>query len=378
MSGRSLRRVAATVVLGLLVPVSAGAYGAGISFPPVAGSWEGAVFFSGQFASDSVFEDGGFSVSLSDVIDSTTITVDFTVDANGQITGGEMKVDLTWFKESVGADSTGDPYRLVYDHHQTGVLALSGTADRLVASGTLLWETNTSADGDVIEEVSGSEPVAIEWVFQAYESTCAKVGGNLIEASGNSLMATALVTATGGEGTTYNNALVVELLVWPSEIEDAEKVQKVQEALEALQDDAGEILSREFPEAEHVYGLVKNWEALNAELAGLASCQAEVVGWVPESGGSWLVGIVQLTLAQALESQDHYDVADLVGLWVAGFQVGAMDGELIVGFLDAFDDKLDEAISLGDVATIQDVLVFAAQYGYSGLYAKAKTALVAP
>jgi hypothetical protein len=188
-------------------------------------------------------------------------------------------------------------------------------------------------------------------------------------------MATALFTATGGEGTTYNNALVVELLVWPSEIEDADKVQ---EALEELQDDAGALLSREFPDAEHVYELVKKWEALNAELAGLASCQAEAVGWVPESGGSWLVNTVQLTLAQALESVDHYDVSELVGLWIAGFEVGAMDGELIVGFLDAFDDKLDEAISLGDVATIQDVLVFAAQYGYSGLYEKAKTALVDP
>jgi hypothetical protein len=191
-------------------------------------------------------------------------------------------------------------------------------------------------------------------------------------------MATALFTATGGEGTTYNNALVVELLVWPSEIEDAEKVQKVQEALEALQDDAGALLSREFPDAEHVYELVKKWGALNAELAGLASCQAEVVGWVPESGGSWLVGIVQLTLAQALESVDHYDVSELVGLWIAGFEVGAMDGGLIIGFLDAFDDKLDEAISQGDIATIQDVLVFAGQYGYPGLYGKAKNALVSP
>lgn len=377
MSGRSLRRVVATVVLGLLaVPVSIGAFGGGMSFPPVgAGSWEGAVFFSGNFASDAVFEDGGFNVSLTDVIDSTTITLDFTVDVNGQITGGEMKVDLTWFQENVGADSTGDPYRVVHDHHQTGVLALSGTAERLVASGMLLWETNTNADGVEVEEVAGSEPVAIEWVFQAYESTCAKVGGDLIEASGISLMATALFTATGGEGTTYNNALVVELLVWPSEIEDADKVQ---EALEELQDDAGALLSREFPDAEHVYELVKKWEALNAELAGLASCQAEAVGWVPESGGSWLVNTVELTLAQALESVDHYDVSELVGLWIAGFEVGAMDGGLIVGFLDAFDDKLDEAISLGDVATIQDVLVFAAQYGYQGLYEKAKTALVSP
>jgi hypothetical protein len=124
-----------------------------------------------------------------------------------------------------------------------------------------------------------------------------------------------------------------------------------------------------------VIEVVDAWGALNAELARLESCQAALVGWVPESSGSWLVGIVQLALSQALESQDHYDVSDLVGLWVAGFQVEAMDGELVVGFLDAFRAKLTEAITLGDVATIQDILAFAAQYRYPNLYADAKAAL---
>lgn len=376
MPGRSLRRVAATVVLGLLVPVSVGAYGGGISFPPVAGSWEGAVFFSGNFSTDSVRDDGSFNVTLRDVIDSTVITVELTIDGSGEVTSGEMKVDLTWFVESVGTHpTTFDPYRVVHDQHQTGTLAVSGTADRLVAAGDLLFETNTNTDDGLVEEVSGSETVSVEWIFGAYEVTCAKLGGKLIQASGDSLMGTVLAPSGGGEGTTFHNGLVAELLLWPTGLEDPDKLQEAMEALEALQQVAGFLLSREFPEAEHVAEVVDAWETLNAKLAGLTSCQSEVVGWVPESGGSWLVGVVQLTLAQALESQDHYDVADLVGLWVAGLQVGAMTGELVVGFLDVFDLKLDEAISDGDVATIQDVLAFAAQYGFSGLYETAKAAL---
>jgi hypothetical protein len=373
MPGRSLLRALALVLAALLaVPLSVGALAGGIAFPPVVGSWEGAVFFSGSYSSDRVFGDGGFNVRLIDVIDSTVITVGFTLDGSGQVTSGEMRIDLTWFDENVGADSTGDPYRVVHDQHQTGTLALSGTADRLVAAGDLLLESNTNADGVLVEEVSGSKIVTVEWVFQAYEASCAKVGGRLIEASGNSLMSSVMVPS-GGEDGAIHNALVAELLVWPASTESPEDVE---EALEALQEEAGALLSREFPEAEHVAAVVKAWEALNAELASLESCQAELAGWVPESAGSWLVGIVQLALAQALESQDHYDVPDLVGLWVAGFQVSAMTGELVVGFLDAFHAKLDEAITLGDVATIQDVLVFAAQYGYPNLYEKAKAALV--
>jgi hypothetical protein len=377
MPGRSLRWATAALLVGLLtVPVHAGAGGGSISFPPVgAGSWEGALFFSGDFSSDTVRDDGSFDATLRDVIDSTTITLVFTVDGAGMVTNGEMRVDLTWFQEGAGTSpTTFAPYHVVHDHHQTGILALSGTADRLVAGGELLWETNTVAGGDVVEEVSGSETVSVEWIFKASEATCAHVSGGLIEARGNSFIRTALFPRgiSSGDGATYYNGLVAEFIVWPTDVGDPGKVE---EALEALQEVAGALLSRQFPEMEHVIEVVDAWGALNAELARLESCQAALVGWVPESSGSWLVGIVQLALSQALESQDHYDVSDLVGLWVAGFQVEAMDGELVVGFLDAFRAKLTEAITLGDVATIQDILAFAAQYGYPNLYADAKAAL---
>jgi hypothetical protein len=352
----------------------AGAQDATMTFPPAgAGRWQGLVHFAGSVSSDSVADDGSFTTQITDVIDDTGIAIDFTVDDAGKATG-QMTVDITWFVEAVGtAPTTFDPFHVTHDQHQTGTLSVSGTAERLVAGGTLTWETNTNAEGGQVEEVSGTRSVDVEWVFQAFESMCSRVSGRLIETSGVSLMSSALIPrATVGDSSEIHSELVSEFLVWPSEVENPDGIKQ---AVDEVTQVADEVLQREFPDAEHVAQLVEAWEALNAALAALEGCQAELVNFVPQATEGWLTATVQKVLYRALDSIDHYDAADLAGLWTAGLEVGALNGEIAVGFLDGFRAKLDDAIELGDVAEIEAVLAFAARYGFPELYADAKAAL---
>ena len=152
MFARLMRLALAPLLLGvLLVPTYAAAQDSEISFPPVErGTWEGMVIFSGFVSSDNVAADGSFSTMVTDVIGDTKIFMDFVVADNGQVTSGQMTVDLTYFVEIVGTEEAlGElhPYRVVHDHHQTGTLRITGDADRLVAAGTLTHTTNTNSRG---------------------------------------------------------------------------------------------------------------------------------------------------------------------------------------------------------------------------------------
>ena len=374
-----LRRRLGRLIVPLLVvvqvlPVGVSAQTGEISFPPVGtGAWEGLVLFSGYVSSDQVRDDSSFDTSVRNVIDSTTISMDFVVDARGQASG-QLGVDLSWSQEGVGTSPTTlDPYHVTSDQHQTGVLTLKGNANRLVASGTLTHATNTSTERDaLIEEVSDTETEAVEWVFQAFESTCVRVTGRLIEASGISLMASALLPrATVEEGDAIYNELVSQFWAWPAEVEDPERIRQ---AIEEITEAADNVRLREIPEAIHLLELVAASRALNAELAALDACKAAIVGWVPESAQSWLVTILQGALHKALDNQSSYEASELVDLWDAGLHEGALDSEIIIQFIDAFHAKLDKAIELGDYAAIVDIFAFASRYPFPDLYAEAKAA----
>lgn len=377
MPTRLLRLGLAALLLVLLLPAQVGAQNDPLDFPPVSsGEWEGLVNFSGYVSSDSVLEDGSFSVSITDVIGDTSIFFDLTVDDDGNVTTGKMIVDLTYFNEIVGAtyvEGTSHPFRVVHDHHQTGTLSISGNADRLVAAGTLTHTTNTNADGDKVEEVSGTESQEVEWVFQAIESTCARVTADLVEATGISLIGTALIPRdTVSEGEEIYNRLELELWAWPADVDDPEEIK---EALENVTDRADEISRRDLPAAEHLVELVDTWTDLNAKLAALDVCQTALVGFVPESAKSWLVDIIQDALNKALNAFDDYETNELIDLWYVGAHEEALTPELVIDFLDTFDDKLDEAIADDDIGTITDILVWASAYGFPNLTAKAKAAL---
>ncbi len=379
MHARFMRLTLAPLLLSvLLVPTYAAAQDSEISFPPVErGTWEGLVIFSGFVSSDNVAADGSFTTMVTDVIDDTTILMDFVVADNGQVTSGQMTVDLTYFVEIVGTEEALGrlhPYRVVHDHHQTGTLKITGDADRLVAAGTLTHTTNTNtqATGSV-DEVSGTVTREVEWVFHAVEATCWRVNAELVEASGISLMGTALIPrATVGEGSELYNELLVQLWAWPADLENPEGIKKAVEELNARAD---EIRLREFPQAEHLLELVEAWSDLQAELAQLDECQSARVDSQPQSEKSWMVGVLQEALNKALDNEDVYDASEIIDLWVAGAHESALDGDLVVKFLDAFHAKLNEAIANNDIGTITDILAFASAYGYPNLTSKAKDAL---
>lgn len=377
MLERLTRLALAPLLLGmLLVPASAGAQDAGIEFPPVEGQWEGMVNFAGFVSSDSAFDDGSFNVSVTDVIDDTAIFFDLEVDDNGQVTSGKMSVDLTWFAEGVGAEEAlGQlhPFRVVHDHHQTGTLEITGNANRLVAAGTLMHTTNTSADGDLVEEVSGTEARQVEWVFHAIQSTCVRVTAELVEASGVSLIRTVLIPRdiVDADGETHNR-LGLQLWAWPASVEDPEEIK---EALEEISARTDELRAREIPEASHLIRLVDALSDLDAKLAALNECQAARVGWLPQSEKSWMIDVLAEALDKALDNEDFYEASELIDLWTAGLAEGAVNGELVLRFLASFNAKLSEAIANNDTATITDILAFASAYGHPTLYSKAKAAL---
>jgi hypothetical protein len=367
--------VVAVLLATVVAPTHSGAVDAVSGFPPVGNdTWEGLVFFSGSLSSDSEAADGSFSTSITDVINDTAISVDFVVGSDGRVTSGTMDVDLTWFKETVGTTPVNlDPFRVVHDHHQTGRLQITGSAERLVVSGTLTHTSNTMADGDTVEEVSGTESRDVEWVFSAVENTCAKVTAELVEASGISLINSALIPRVNvSDSQEIHSDLVLGMLVWPASVDDPDAVNA---AIEKVVDLANLIHDRDFPSAANLLELVDAWNDLNTMLARLEVCQTPLGDWGPVSTRSWLVGVLQRAVDKALENQETYDAQELIDLWDAAMHEQALDGDLVVRLLDAFHDKLDEAIADGDTATITDILAFAAAYGYPNLHAKAKAAL---
>jgi hypothetical protein len=364
LSTRRSAVLTGSLLLGLVLATQAPNVGAAdevVAFPETpTGAWEGLLDFSGYLTIDSVSPDGAFTVRISDVIGSTAITVDLTVDDAGEVTG-TMAVDLTWFDESVGAAPNGDPFHVLTDHHQTGTLVVSGTAARLTAKGTLDHATNTVASGSLVEEVSGSQPEDVEWVFAVVAVDCYLVGADLVETSGVSLLDGALLpqrSIDAGSGSEYFNALVAGLVIHPKS--QVPPPASVQQALDEVVDLSDELRGREAPDPIHLTLLVDAWTALQAELAALDRCQATQAIWLPDVDRSWLVSTLRGALETALERPDSYEVGELIELYDIGFREHALDADLKIAFSDAFHDKLDDAIAEGDVATIEALAAFAA------------------
>lgn len=379
MATRLKRLALAPLLLSmLLVPTHADAQGGEIAFPPVgSGRWEGVVRVSGYISSDMVRGDGSFDTTVTDIIDDTAITLEFVVGDDGQATSGTMTVDLTWFTEGVGTSpTTFDPYRVLSDQHQTGTLAITGDASQLVAAGTLTHESNVFAEGGLVEAVSGTEIREVQWAFQVLEANCVLVTGAPIWTSGVGVMNYSRHPLGTFEDApyTYSNQLAVHLMAWPADV--FEDPDEIKEALEEIALAADGIRLREYPEASHLLELVQAWNDLKAELAGLDECQTTIVGWVPQSEKSWLVDLVRLGVTKALENPDDYKASDLIDFWIVGLSQGALDSGLFIEFIDAFFDKLDEAIANGDTDTMYDILSFATAYYISPrLYSEAKAAL---
>ncbi len=364
-------RVLLSVALAFAAsPVVVAAQDTDSSLPfTTSGEWQGLLDFSGYFTIDSVSDDGSFTVKVSDVIGSTGISLALRVDAEGQVTG-TMPVHLQWLDEAAGAASNGDPFHVLHDHRQDGVLNLSGTAVRLVASGTLTEETDTVADGDFVEEVSGTRARDVEWIFGIKRDDCDRVTGGLIEASGVSLMGSALLPAVveNGSGSTYHNELKTELLLWPTSTATPEAVRSALDEVIAMAD---ELRASRIPLAGFLLDVVDAWTDLQAEVMALGECQTPVA-WDPAFDRSWLVNVLNDALATALESVEDYDGDELMDLWRVGKEQHALDGELIVGLMDALYGLAVQALQSGDDATADEILGFLTEQGYTEMAARAK------
>lgn len=381
MSGRSSIAAVALGLAGLLV-LPAGAAGstaqarragqaAPIAFPP--GLWEGSILFSGSYHTEGVRGDGSSYVSERTVT-ASGINFQLLVDTRGRVSEGTMEVDIAWGDENSGSNpGTGTPYRITNEHRQTGTLTMTGTAGRLSGAGTLSWDSQTyDSDGDLIEEVSGVESVGVEWVFSASEANCASVTGKLVEASGFSLVASALAPrAIFEEDMESSNELVALLWAWPT-VDDP---QVLADAVAEIADLADEALAG-IPTVEELLALVEEVEALRLEFARLTRCQTVLPGFPPQATDTWLAGVLRTALVKALDLGE-YTAQELIALLNIGVRGQALDGALYQRFGNALGQALDNAVEAGDVATIADIATAAGRYGYTDVYADAVAALAA-
>lgn len=363
-----LRTVAATAtLLAFAVPVQA-VQAPGASFPAGTGGWKGDLFVSGYYSSDAERDDGSFNTSVTDVLTDTKIGIELSVGADDRLTG-TMNVNLEWFTESVGTHpSTFDPYRVLTDHHQFGTLGLSGSGGELIASGELTHETNVVTDGATVEEVSGSESVAVEWVFEVASTSCALVDAVLAGATGDSIMTTVLIPRDVVEETEIHNRLVSHLIAWPVEAEAVD----ISDSLEAVKDAAQELEMREnLPYGTHLRDLIHAWRVLQEQIAALDVCQQEGLGWQLEFEQLWLTHELENALDRAIEQVDAYTAIDLIDLWDAGWEGSAFDSDRVLAFAGAIGDELDAAIAAGDRPTIRAILIWAGTYRFPLTFEKA-------
>ncbi len=332
-----------TAVSCLLVPVSAGAQDE-VTFP--AGPWVAQVYFRGGIGDEA----GGAAVRGSHIFFTVTISEE------GKVVAGEMEVDIL-FTTAI-ADLTGTA-------RYTGTLLMSGTASQLLASGTLHIDLETT-DGDITIPLSREEETA--WEFSPNSATCSQVRGELF-AGGREVQEAAGFTTSIESKFRALPDLSDEL-----EAKLADLDAKVSAAL------AGEVT------AEIVLDLVREAEAIRAEIAHLSKCKQKVPkGFKPGgSGDAWLEGILTTLLSKALETPGAYDAHELVSLLNSGVRGGAVgasssDPEAAAQLLSDFDDALSgalgAAINAGDAAAIKDIYIAAVQYGLTDLAAEAKAAL---
>ena len=76
------------------------------------------------------------------------------------------------------------------------------------------------------------------------------------------------------------------------------------------------------------------------------------------------IDLVRQGINKALQSPEDYKASDLIDFWVVGLSQGALD-DFRVDFLDAFFDKLDEAIANGDTDAMYDILSWTIAYNIS-------------
>jgi hypothetical protein len=371
--------VLVVVLFGVLVtPLSVGAQTGDITLP--AGTSEGSVMLGGSVETEGFRTDDTHYLDRRTVT-SSNITFDIDVDSQGQVTDGTMTVDIRWSGFGTGTTPvTGDTYLINSTSRKSGTLDLEGTADRLVATGSLTTESSVyDTDGNFIKEVSGTREDEVGWVFQATGITCGMVTGKLVEAWGSGLMVSAKFPrkVREGDSETRNELVSVFRLLSPDASADAEMLAM---RIGDLNEAANPLLAEPTPTVADLARVLGIAEALRADLARLERCKLTLD---PSGSEDWLAAILQSLLVKALEQPELWNAQDLIHMLNIGVRGGAVDAigsdptaaELYEEFGDALEFALGEAIASSDLPTIIDIASASASYGYSCLYEAATAAI---
>ena len=369
---RGLALAALAVVTTVLVaPLSAGGQDE-IAFTP--GPWTGSVFFAGSIQSDSPNDTTLILATLS------TITIDLVVDESGTVTDGTMQVDVSWIQDGVGTSPDGQPYHITSDHEQTGTLAMSGTVERLVATGTLSWVFETfDTEGNSVFDGPRVRSKDQVWVFEASQSDCGLLTGSLVEASGIGLVFSAKLPPEFSDGDqTTTNELVAVSRIWSKS--DAAAAEDIATDVAILNDVANMAIAGEDVTSEELIALVIAFETLAERLAALELCELEALGLAPGAGEDFVAEMLRNLLFKALENSSELEVQELIFLLNIGARAGALSGpeeavELFEAFEEALTEKLAEAVDGGYYGDVEDIAVAAGSHGFTDLYADATKAL---
>lgn len=340
------------------------------SFP--VGSWEGQVFLTGWYSSDTERSDGSFDVSNIDVIGDTAITFDVEVEEDGSI-AGSMNVRIVTFGESAGIKpTTFDPYHVEMFRDQTGELTVTGTATRLVATGTLTTDTVVEADGRIVPQVTSSESGGVEWVFEVDLANCAIVQAPLVSATGESIMRTALldrdISTNSGD---IHNRLLAGILAITSHIDPID----ISDERNAVDSAAAALASQDNPAAVTMVELIEAWRALANILAALDECELEELDQSESFQDTWLAEQLRLAVQKANFAHEAYSAGELMDIHDAAAEGGGLD-ETGAQFLRTHvGERVATLAAAEDYSTLLDIVVWSAAWGYSDLHAAARDAL---
>ena len=348
------------------------------------GPWQGSVFFAGNIQRVGP-ENAGASI-----VTSSEITMDFVADEHGTITSGTMEVDISWTLGSSGVHTstsdlfgtvTSDFYDISSNQHQTDTLELSGTIQRLVATGTLDWTKEVyDTEGNFLDTVSGTQPEDQVWVFEASSSDCGLLTGVLVDVKGIGLMRSVILPIEfDDDGIAVLNRLVSVSRIWFDSIDlDADAIST---SIEILEEISNEVTADPDAGLVELLALVIVVEKLREQLAELDICQLADQGFPnAEAGEEWLAGILRTLSFAALQKTDKLTTGELIFLVGIASRGGALSGpeeavELFEAFEQALTQKLAEAVDTGDFDTVQDIAATAAANGFSNLYDDAQAAL---
>jgi hypothetical protein len=358
----------------LAVPISAGGQVDEITVTP--GPWEGSVMFAGSTRQDASND------STVRFATSSTITIDMVVDEKGNVTSGSMQVDISWVHDSVGTPpGGGDLYHVTSDQQQTGTLALSGTVQLLVATGTLNWVYETfDTDGNSVFDGPVARAEDQVWIFEALQSDCGLLTGSVVDVRGIGLMRSVILPEYYvDDGATTTNELLAVSRIWSkSEAFEAEEIATNVAIINEL---ANSIIASEVVTAQDLVFLVLNIENLQKQMASLEACELEALGFpTPEAGEDFLAELLRNLLFKALANAGELDTKELLTLLNIGARAGALTGpeeavELFEGFEQALTEKLAEAVDGGYYGDVEDIAVAAGSHGFTDLYADATKAL---